>query len=163
MPQTVRDFTLTPGLLHLARLSSLFILCSNRLWMCCCPIYSHHSTGQSHPLIYWTRLHVVLQRLKVTLNGLTHNAQLTPKSSNLLSAKPGTALLSLELPRSLVKKRNCMKSPGCQVASTKGRHCVTSPGSCSYQVKDPLTDSDHPSKCPNSLLILQAEVEPPEV
>ena len=70
----------------------------------------------SLPLIHWTRLHAVSQRLKASSNSLTPNARLAPKSPNLLIAEPGTAPLSLESPRSPLKKRNRAKSLGHPVA-----------------------------------------------
>lgn len=124
MLQRVRDFPPVP---YPMGVSSLLISRRNRLWTRCRPIYSHHSMGQSLPLIYWTRLRAGSQRLKVPRTGPIRSAQLAPKSSSLLSVEPGKAPLSPELPKSLVRKRDRARSSCHRAASTVEGPCIASP------------------------------------
>ena len=128
MLQRVRDFP--PGSYPpdpFSHLPSLFISRCNRLWTRCRPIYSHHSTGQSLPLIYWTRLRAESLRLKVPRTGPIRSVQLAPKSSSLLNFEPEKAHPLLELPRSLVKMRKRVRFSNHRAASTEEGLCIASP------------------------------------
>ena len=142
-----------------SHLSSLFISRFDRLWTRYRPIYSLRSTGQSLPLIYWTRLRVESQRPKVPRTGLILNAQLAPKSSSLLNVEPEKAPPSLELLKNPVKKTNFVISSGHPAASTEEGHCIANPvwilfptsnptrGTISKTTKQSIGQYD-PDRCP---------------
>ena len=129
-PYASKSTRFPPGLPCLGSFSNLFppfTSRSNRLWTRCRLTYSHRSMAQSPPLIYWTRLRVESQRLKVPRTGPIPNAQPAPKSSNSLGVEPGKAPPLLESPKNRVKTRNRERSSGRRAASTEEGHCIVSP------------------------------------